>query len=158
VYHATDKATAEKFAREGIDTKDKPTNLARQRYEKGEYAEYAPGRGLSGGLSIGSTPADVSGYGPAIVAVNIAKGDLAVPPEQQVLNTPTGGHALASNDAVVFGRIPPSRIVYLGSNNPKAYRQNPGPAHEEFVKYALRNDKDVPAQVRQDYPDIAEKL
>jgi len=114
VYTATDREHAEDFLKHGVDPAKKPTNLARSHYENGEYAEYAPGRGLASGLYVGLTPQGVSGYGRVILALRVRKGDLKVPPEQAALNRPNGCHALVCDDAYIDKFIPPSDIREIG--------------------------------------------
>lgn len=129
VFHATDKATAGKFAKEGIDTSAKPSNLARERYDRGEYAEFAPGRGLARGVTVAATPDGASGYGRQILAIRIKKGDLKVSPEQSALGVKSPAHALAAEDANIEGRIDPSNITLVGESG-----RHPESAYKELIK------------------------
>jgi len=150
VFHATDRQRAAAFLRQGVRIADKPANLARHRYEQGEYAEFAPGRGLSSGLYVGWWPCEVEGYGRQVLALGVRKEDLGVPPEARVRGTTTVGWALLENDAVVERDVPPECIVPICS---------PGrvcePPHKEFVRYALRAGYRVSARVLAEYPDLA---
>jgi len=115
VYHATDAATAEHFLKEGIDTDEKPSNLARERFEAGEYAEFAPGRGVGAGLYVGGTPQGVEGYGRVLLAIRTTKGALEASPESKEAGNPTPGHALVGGDgAMIRGKISPSLIREIG--------------------------------------------
>lgn len=136
VHHATDPTTAKIFLEEGINTSQKPHNLARMRYEEGEYAEFAPGRGLSPGLTVGATPQGVSGYGRVNLAIKIRKGDLKVSPEQEALGVTSPGQALVAEDAYVEGFIPPENIIVLGEQG-----RYPRHAYEEFVEHAKQTGK-----------------
>lgn len=118
VYHATDRATAERLLAEGVVPESKPMNLARRRFEAGEPAEYAPGRGVSGDLYVGGTPGDVSGYGPVTLAIRVRAGDLRPSPEQVALGSarvPADPfESLRVGDAVIAGPITPDRIAQVG--------------------------------------------
>jgi hypothetical protein len=149
VWHSTDnEATAKHFAKHGIKPSEKPSNLARSRYEKGEDAEYAPGRGLSHGTYVGSAPQDVSGYGRHLLAIRVKRGHLKVPPERETLGWKShqGGHALADNDAVITHRVHPKNVHYFGRSD-----KYPKDAHHEFVQHALRSGHHVPDHVMKDY-------
>lgn len=149
VWHATDDATAKQLAEKGINPSEKPMNLARQRYEQGGYAEYAPGRGLSGGTYVAATPQDVSGYGTNMLGIRVRLGDLGVSPEQQALGVNNGAQALASGDAVITQPVDPQDIVHFGRSN-----RYPADAHRELVRHALAQGESVPANVLADYPDL----
>lgn len=151
VYHATDRETADKFLSEGIDTSDKPWNLARWRLESGsdEQIEFAPGRGLASGLTIGSTPQDVSGYGRVILAVRVKRGRLETSPEADELGYKRGGEALSVNDAQIKGKISRTDIIKIAEN------RYPQSGHRELVEAALKAGKKIPTEVLKDYPDLA---
>jgi hypothetical protein len=146
VYHSTDRETAQRFLADGIDPVAKPLNLARIRYEKGEYAEFAPGRGIGRGLYVAATPADASGYGRVTLAIRVRKGDLEPSPEAINLGNKTIGHALAVNDAMVVTPVPKESIRMIGQ--PGRY---PRPAHDQFVQDAIQEGR-IPSHP--DYPDI----
>lgn len=134
-FHATDKKTAEDFLNNGIDTSQKPMNLARWRLESGskDPIEFAPGRGLAAGLTVGSSPQDVSGYGRVILAIRTTKGQLQPSPEAIDLGYNTGIAAFEINDAQLPGKIPSSAIYKIGSPG-----QYPGSAYEEIYKLRLK--------------------
>jgi hypothetical protein len=119
VYTATDPATAARLLADGLDERLKPGNLARTRYEAGEPAEFAPGRGLDAGLYVGPTPGDVDGYGPVTLAVRVRAGDLRPSAEQVALSSsrvPANPfEALRVVDAVVDGPIAAERIAQVGA-------------------------------------------
>ncbi len=112
VYHVTDKETAAKFAAEGINPADKPSNFNRRAYEEGRPEEvfFQPGAGLAPGLTVGLTPRDIDGYGRTLVAVRVRFGDISTSPEAEQLGNKTGAAALAINDAQVRKEIPASDV------------------------------------------------
>jgi hypothetical protein len=135
LYHATSwKDTALAMAAEGIDVSNKGTNLARERYERGEFALFQPGAGAGRGLYVGFDPRAVEGYGRWIVAVKVRKGDVQVTPEQ---HGATPGDALSVNDAMVVAPIPPENVRLIGDaarGVPVAEQRIPKHPHEEFVR------------------------
>lgn len=147
-YHATDHKTATKFLKDGIKQDDKPRNISRSRFEKGEYAEFAPGRGVGGGLYVGSNPHDIEGYGRHLLAVKTRIGSLRASPEASHLGY-TDRSSIAVNNAMIIGDIHPSQIVDLGHRT-----HVPETAHKEFVKHAIRSGKNVPNRVKAEYPDL----
>lgn len=151
VWHATDNKTAEQLARTGLNPTGKPSNLARQQYEQGQYAEFAPGRGLSRGTYVAGTPQDVSGMGTNMLGIKVRVGDLEVPPEQQALGVTSGVHALASGDAVITKPVAPTDIIHFGRSN-----RYPASAHEELIRHALEQGKPVPANVLGEYPHLTQ--
>lgn len=150
-YHATDKKTAEQFLREGIDTSKKPMNLARWRLESGsdDPVEFAPGRGLAAGLTVGGIPQDVSGYGRVILAIKTTKKNIETSPEALELGNKSGMAALAISDAQIKGRIRPRDLVLISDSG-----TYPESGHKELVRAALRMGKKVPRQVLDQYPDL----
>lgn len=127
VFHATDSKTADEILKNGLMISNKRSNLARTRYEQGEYAEFAPGRGLSHGTYVGANPQDVSGYGRRILAFYVQKSQIGVSPEQKELGEKSIGNALALGDAVLLSDVPPENIFEVG----KAGRY-PGSAYTEL--------------------------
>jgi hypothetical protein len=129
VHHSTDAETAERLLHDGFIPEAKPMNLARARYEAGEYAEFAPGRGVSGGLYVG-LPGATSGYGQVTLEVSVPRDWLQVPPEQEALGVTDPMQALRSNDgAVVLAPIPAEAFSHGVRENPKlrlAVRGEPG--------------------------------
>ena len=113
VFHYTDKATAERFAQEGVKLADKPMTLARRRYESGEAATFQPGAGFGHGLSVGVTPASLDGYGRVAVAVRVKKRDVVASPEQVNLGARTSGDAIAVNDAMLVRDAPAKNVVLI---------------------------------------------
>ncbi len=111
VFTATDDETANKFLKEGVRVGGKPSNLARERFEAGEEAHFAPGRGLSPHLYVGSDPLNVDGYGRRILAVKVKKGSIKVSPEQATLGNKSPGDAISLSDAVVDADIPKDNII-----------------------------------------------
>lgn len=106
VYHATDRETADRLLREGVIPQLKPTNLAMLRHEAGEYAEFAPGRGISRGFYVAN--ADIAkGFGRVLLELHVPESFITLPPEQrQDLQT-----ALHNEDGAVITRpVPPSAI------------------------------------------------
>jgi hypothetical protein len=129
LFHATDKKTAARMARDGIDPSGKPMSLARQRFQAGEEAVFQPGAGLSSGLTVGHTPWDVSGYGRALVAVRVPKGAVLVSPEQAALGASRPSQAVRVNDAEIQAIVPPSRVQILDTKG-----RQPGPEILSQVK------------------------
>lgn len=111
VFHATDDATADAFLRAGVDPANKPGALARsRRIKEGQYADFGPGKGLSGGLYVGSDPMNVEGYGRRILAIQVPRRAIRVAPEQAALGKSVG-EAIGLSDAVVLDAIPSSHII-----------------------------------------------
>lgn len=118
VFYATDGKTASRMEREGIIPALKPTNLAMLRFERGEPAEFAPGRGISRGVYVGATPEEVSGYGRTILRLRVPRSWLEVPPEQEVLGVTDPIAALKTVDGAVVNRpIPASAVEILVKQN-----------------------------------------
>ncbi len=120
LFHGTDQPTAAAFAAEGIDPAKKPMTLGRSRFEAGEYAEFQPGAGLAPGLTVGYEPWSVGGYGRAMIAVRVRKGDVQVSPEQENLGATKPSQALRVNDAQVYVPILAAdvQLLYLGGKEP----------------------------------------
>jgi hypothetical protein len=151
VFHATDSATAKKFDVEGILQSDKPLNLARIRFEAGEEAEFAPGRGLASGLTVGIDPREVSGFGRQIIAIQVRKGQIRISPEQAGLGVTSPGVALAASDAFIEGDISAEDVTLIGKPG-----REPKHPHEELVRAAVREGKTVPPEVLAEFPDLAQ--
>jgi len=118
VYHSTDRATANRILKDGYIPASKPTNLARQRWEEGGHAEFAPGRGVSGGIYVGSGKGSgvTEGFGRVTLKLDIPEDWLHVPPEQKVLGVKDPGVALNTADgAVIHEPIHPSAISEIGA-------------------------------------------
>ena len=111
VFHATDDATADAFLRSGVDPTRKPGAMARSRFVEGQYADFGPGKGLSGGLYVGSDPMNVEGYGRRILAIQVPRRAIRVSPEQAALGNKSVGEAIGLSDAVVLDAIPSSHII-----------------------------------------------
>jgi GNAT superfamily N-acetyltransferase len=139
VYHATTRETAEFLMKEGVDPANKPSNLARERFEAGEYAEFAPGRGVSSGFYVAGTPHDASGYGPVTIGIRILAGDLSTTPEQESLGServpavPIEG--LRVGDALIAHKISPEDMTIV---------------HDSRQTYATQES--VAARLAQDHP------
>lgn len=119
VHHSTDEAAAARLLQDGFIPAAKPMNLARARYEAGEYAEFAPGRGISGGLYVG-LPRETSGYGKVTLEVNVPRAWLQVPPEQEARGVTDPMQALRSTDgAVILEPIPATALRRRARENPK---------------------------------------
>ena len=120
VFHSTTREIADLLSKEGFDPAAKPTNLARMRYESGEEAEYAPGRGVSNGLYVAGIPEDSSGYGPVTIAVHVKASDIEVTPEQAALGSaavpadPIEG--LRVGDAQITRKISPEDIQIVNAD------------------------------------------
>lgn len=157
VYHATDNKWADTFLSDGIDPSQKPSNLARERYESGEESTFQPGQGLGGGVYVGTDPFSVDGYGRRILAIRVKKKDIAASPEQ----TSFGGHvtpgkALSVSDGMITRRIEPGDIVDVSPNRSGVK------AHEAHVAQALSTGKLTPERAQElghfdAYPDLKEK-
>lgn len=106
VYHATDRETADRLLREGVIPQLKPTNLAMLRHEAGEYAEFAPGRGISRGFYVAD--ADIAkGFGRVLLELHVPESFIELPPEQQQ-ELPA---ALHNEDGAVITRPVPSSAI-----------------------------------------------
>ncbi|MBA2741946.1 MAG: hypothetical protein H0U46_08040 [Actinobacteria bacterium] len=145
LYHATDRETAQTMATKGIEPSVKPRSLGRDRFERGEPAEFQPGAGLAPGLTVGPDPRGVEGYGRYIVAVRVRKGDVKASPEQERWGgkgSVTAGQALSVDDAYVGARIPPSDVRLLGDaarGVAVPEQRIPKHPHEEFKKANIRS-------------------
>jgi hypothetical protein len=111
VYHATTQAKAKEITEGGLKVDDKPMTLPRRRYEAGEYAEFAPGAGISGGTYVSGNLYNVEGYGNSILAMKVPKGSLKVPPEGR--DRPLDMILMDHDGAVVTTDVPASNIVNL---------------------------------------------
>ena len=111
VYHATTQAKAKEITEGGLKITDKPMTLPRRRYEAGEYAEFAPGAGISGGTYVSGNLYNVEGYGNSILAMKVPKGSLKVPPEGR--DRPLDMILMDHDGAVVTTDVPASNIINL---------------------------------------------
>ena len=111
VYHATTQVKAKEIAEGGLKIGDKPMTLPRRRYEAGEYAEFAPGAGISGGTYVSGNLYNVEGYGNSILAMKVPKGSLKVPPEGR--DRPLDMILMDHDGAVVTADVPASNIINL---------------------------------------------
>ena len=111
VYHGTSNpADIDKLLAQGVKMSNVPNNIGRQRFERGEYAEYQPGAGVGRGLYVTSSAYTASDYGRHVVAIEVVDADLAVPPESTV---PGGSVAEALKDyngAMIVRDIPASKV------------------------------------------------
>lgn len=112
-YHATDCATARRLARDGVTPYGKPYTVAAARRAAGEAVDFAPGRGLDGGIYVGSLPTQVDGYGRCLLALRVAVEDLRAPPEAAALGHADGVAAFLNDDAVVRRPVPPGDVLLL---------------------------------------------
>ncbi len=116
VQHSTTRERANQILREGVIHEGKPMNLARERFQNGEHAEFAPGRGLSGGIYVGT---DTSGFGPVTLSIDVPESWLHVPPESSILGETSPRNALTTPDgAVILEGIPASAIREVGAPMP----------------------------------------
>lgn len=111
VYHGTSNpADIDKLLAQGVKMSNVPNNIGRQRFERGEYAEYQPGAGVGRGLYVTSSAYTASDYGRHVIAIEVVDADLAVPPESTV---PGGSVAEALKDyngAMIVRDIPASKV------------------------------------------------
>lgn len=129
VYHATNEATAEAIAKDGLSQANMPQNLARERYAAGEAAEYAPGAGVGQGTYVGGTAYGVEGYGRRIIAMRVKKGSLAIPPESEGSALSLGDALAEHNGALLTRDVPASDIVILPASG-----KVPGDSFDELAK------------------------
>lgn len=141
VYHATEPDAQQLLSKYGFNPEDKPQNLARSRYEAGEYAEFAPGAGLERGLYVTGHPNDASGYGHRMLALVVRAGALSAPVE--------GGYtdplkALMSQGAgaVLKNPVPPGNIRNFGSDPHKIPKQSFDELKSADVKYSDSEERD----------------
>lgn len=117
VYHGTSNpADVDKLLTQGVKMSNVPNNIGRQRFERGEYAEYQPGAGVGRGLYVTSSAYTASDYGRHVVAIEVTDADLAVPPESTV---PGGSVAEALKDyngAMIVRDIPASKVHLVAKN------------------------------------------
>lgn len=141
VYHAS--SSPDVFA-EGVRMENVPRNLARMRFEAGEYAEFAPGAGLGRGTYVGGEAHHVSGYGRFLHALSVPTSHLAVPPEandykpddvEYHLNRDTVG-ALVTKD------VEPEHVVPMGR-----IRTSSMTGHETHQLNAIREGREIPDEV-----------
>lgn len=125
VYHSTDRATADRLLQDGVIPQIKPSNLAMERYEAGEYAEFAPGRGVSRGIYVGSDPRGTSGYGAVTLELEVPQRWLQVSPEQAALGEKDPMRALRTEDgAVIMHAVPPDAIREVKTRNGAMRKSN----------------------------------
>lgn len=129
VYHATDEATAQAIAKDGLSQSNMPQNLARQQYAAGEAATYAPGAGVGQGTYVGGTAYGVEGYGKRIIAMRVKKAALEVPPESADSALSLGDALAEHNGALLTHDVPASDIVMLPATG-----KVPGDSFEELSK------------------------
>jgi len=113
VYHSTSfEADYQRLLTEGVRMANVPNNLARQRYESGDYAEFAPGAGVGRGLYVSRPLYHVFGYGRYVVGIEVSMSDLDFPPESDyhrqygTLESALNSH----NGAMIVNDIPASRV------------------------------------------------
>lgn len=139
VYHGTrDAGDLQTLLNQGVRMANVPRNLARMRYEKGEYAEFAPGAGAGHGLYVGNFY-EAQQYGNKVVAIEVHPGDLSLPPESEGWSIEEAlNHA---NGALISKDIPASRVHLVAdgfkthSNDPLAMAQA-----VEKAKHAPKED------------------
>ena len=135
VYHATSyEADYQTLLTQGVRISNVPMNLARQRYLKGEYAEFSPGAGVGMGLYVSGNVYNTLGYGRYVVAIEVDRSDLDIPPESEyhrqygTIETALQDH----NGAIIVKDISSSRVhavaerfthqftdAWAGANDPR---------------------------------------
>lgn len=139
VYHASE--SPDSFT-DGVHMDRVPNNLARQRFERGEYAEYAPGGGLGKGVYVSHTADGAAGYGHHLWGFEVPTHHLEVPPESAGYRPDDVEHHLRShNGALLTHDVPPERVHYLGRT------RSAGTAHQRLQDHALRSGQHVPPEV-----------
>ena len=139
VYHASEDPHA---FDDGVHMDRVPNNLARQRYEHGEHAEYAPGNGLGRGVYVGGEAHGVDGYGHFLHAFKVPTSHLAVPPEAQGYRPDDIEHHLKDhNGALLTHDVAPEDVVNLGR-----IRNNGFTGHQVHQLNALRAGQSVPEE------------
>ena len=82
LYHGTNsRSDLQTLLAQGVKMSNVPMTLGRQRYQKGEYAEFQPGSGLGIGLYASGSPYTASQFGRHLVAIEVRDGDYIIPPE-----------------------------------------------------------------------------
>ena len=128
VYHATTyERDLNTLLTEGVRMSNVPNNLARQRYESGEYAEFAPGAGAGRGLYVARPLYQVFGFGGWVVGIEVGPNDLDFPPEasyerqygtiDQALNSVSG--------AIIVRDIPASKVHQMNRRRFTHYVNDP---------------------------------
>lgn len=110
VYHGTSSnGDLDTLLTEGVRMSNVPMNVGRQRFQKGEYAEFQPGAGVGMGLYVSGGAYTASEYGRHVVAIEVTDDDLAVPPES---TSPDGlpGALRDHNGAMIVRDVPASRV------------------------------------------------
>jgi hypothetical protein len=140
VYHASEDPHA---FDQGVQMANVPQNLARQRYEAGDRAEFAPGAGLGKGVYVGDEAHNVDGYGHYLHAFKVPTSHLAVPPEAQGYRPNDVEHHLkqSGTGALLTHDTPASDVVNMGR-----IRNNGFTGHEVHQLNALREGKPVPEE------------
>lgn len=114
VFHGTSRSEdLETLLREGVQMANVPQNPARQRYQRGEYAEYAPGAGVGQGLYVSGSAYTASEYGRHVVAIEIhSDAELALPPESNARDLADAWKD--HNGVLVVRDIPADRVFLVG--------------------------------------------
>ena len=113
VHHATSQEAAEGFLRDGVIPELKTPSLAALRYEQGQEATFAPGRGLSRGLYV-AREGMAESYGRVTLELRVPRSYLEVAPEAGVLGEKDPVASLSTHDgAVIIKPIPPEAIRRL---------------------------------------------
>lgn len=109
IHHSTSREVADILTSEGFIPEAKPTNLARERYERGEETAFAPGKGLSKGLYVGAA-GTTSGYGQETLEIQVPRSWLEIPPELHGIESDIQKALHTEHGAVVGRAIHPKYI------------------------------------------------
>jgi hypothetical protein len=111
VYHGTsDRRDLDTLLEDGVKMSNTPMNISRQRYQKGEYAEYQPGAGIGMGLYVSGSAYTASEYGRHVIAIEVTDADLAVPPESTVPGGTVAEALKDHNGAIIIRDIAASKV------------------------------------------------
>lgn len=162
VYHATDRATADRLLREGArvgaKTQRPPTIIedetlaATLRKRVGEPLDYEPGRGQGQGFYVGPDPRHLSQFGDAVVGVRVRVRDLAVPPERAASGRVGPAESLLLNDGYIAADIPASAMFDATGANPLPAARFAGSTDDALQRAASPPESVPPAIPREDVP------
>lgn len=118
LYHGTNNSSdLDTLLNEGVRMSNVPMNLARQRYQAGEYAEFAPGAGAGVGLYASASVWQASQFGRSVVAIEVSPGDYVVPPESE--GSKMEWALTDANGVLIVKDIPANRVHLVHRNSPQ---------------------------------------